>query len=143
MGRVLLAGCAMFFRSWRAQGLEHVYGDYFHLNQTTSQSITDGSGETLLRESNMHLRHGEFGPKREPEHWDRFSWPKWDLTSLDLGDEMYFNARTHNNFQMALGPFYESVVPAASASDQAGESAGGLLQRGIHYGGHKEHGKWS
>jgi hypothetical protein len=37
---------------------------------------------------------------------------------------MYFNAGTHNNFRMALGPFYESVVLAARASDQAGESAG-------------------
>ena len=51
-------------------------------NQAITQSITSGSGETLLEES--PLLRGEFGPKLEGGMigCDRFSWPKWNLKSF-------------------------------------------------------------
>jgi hypothetical protein len=55
----------------------------YDFNQASTQSMTNGSGEALLEESNLLC--GEFGPKLEGK-WgmtgcDRFSWPKWNLTS--------------------------------------------------------------
>jgi len=124
----------------------------YDFNQVITQNITNGSGTIVLQESNMHLLHGEFGPKLELGHgrvrpflvakagFDKFFlqacpatfncfssaihnlhvntvsplfYPGGGLEGrigpvglrLDVGDEMYFNSGTHNNFRMAFGPF--------------------------------------
>lgn len=98
----------------RAQGLEHaqvgIYGDYFHLNQTTSQSITNGSGETLLQESNVHLLNREFEPKRELEHY----WVRPFLVAKVGSDKFFLDAgpATFNCLSSAIRHLH--VITASS-----------------------------
>jgi hypothetical protein len=99
-----------------------------------TQSTTNASREIVFEESNMHLLHGEFGPKLELRHswrrpfflakvgFDKFLLDACPETfnclssaihnplvnTLDVGHEIYFNAGMHNNFRMRSGRFCDS-----------------------------------
>ena len=96
-----------------------------------TQSITNGSGETLRQESN--LLHGEFGPKLELGHY----WVRPFLVAKVGFDKFFLDAR----------PTAFNCLSSATVSPVfypgGGLQGRGSLQKGIHYGRHKEHGKWS
>ena len=59
----------------------------YDFNRAIAQNITNGSGETLRRESN--LLHGEFGPKLELGHY----WVRPFLVAKVGFDKFFLDAR--------------------------------------------------